>query len=590
MASSQFMLSLNRLRDDIRRSRRRMDKYRQTRIEAIHEFVGRRYSDETTAARRPINLVEMTHQVLLRNLVSSCPKIHVSTMHPQLKPSARKLQVATNYLLEHRLKMHKVLREVVSDALFGMGIVKHGICDYAEGHENRDIGSGQPFCDRVSLDDWVHDMSVKSFREVSYMGSRFSMRLHEAKNTEYFDEKVRTMLAESSYRESDIDYNASDRASDLTAANQDLEHDWIRKVHLWDIYLPREQIVVTISDQLHQEPLRVIEWAGPKEGPYKILSFEDVPDNTLPLPPVHMWLDMHELSNKIFNKMSQQAVRSKTVLVGPADARKDMETIRDAGDGDVILSNSADRMREVHFGGTDQMLQSFFLGIRGQHSYQNGNLDAMGGLAAQSETFKQDKLISESASQKLSEMQDRTEEFTAECCEAMAFYLWEDPHIDLPLVDRDEATGVEFPVRYTPSMRQGEFLDYNFQIKTHSLRRKTPSEKIQVINQTMQMLGPWMPYMQQQGIMPNFQKYIEQIAEATDTNELHDILQSGFIPQIQPVGEAPSKMSQGGERRYISEGRSGMTQQGADRVMMNTLAGGKMQGQEQQNAMSALGG
>ena len=45
------------------------------------------------------------------------------------------------------------------------------------------------------------------------------------------------------------------------------------------------------------KPLRVVDWTGPPRGPYAVLGFNHVPSNIMPLPPVAIWQDLHDLAN-----------------------------------------------------------------------------------------------------------------------------------------------------------------------------------------------------------------------------------------------------------------------------------------------------
>ena len=78
-------------------------------------------------------------------------------------------------------------------------------------------------------------------------------------------------------------------------------------VELRDIWLPREQLIITVETGKLGPSLRVLEWDGPHSGPYRFLRFNEVPGNTMPLPPVALWRDLHDLANVLFRKLGLQS-------------------------------------------------------------------------------------------------------------------------------------------------------------------------------------------------------------------------------------------------------------------------------------------
>ena len=72
-----------------------------------------------------------------------------------------------------------------------------------------------------------------------------------------------------------------------------------------------------------------------------------------------------------------------------------------------------------------------------------GNLDLLGGLSPQSDTVGQDELLASNASKRIADMQDRVTEFTTRIVKDLAWYLWNDPLIDLPLVKRLDGSDLE---------------------------------------------------------------------------------------------------------------------------------------------------
>ena len=80
------------------------------------------------------------------------------------------------------------------------------------------------------------------------------------------------------------------------------------------------------------------------------------------------------------------------------------------------------------------------------------------------------------ASARVEDMRLQTQEFTRRIGEKLAWYLWYDPLIELPLTKRS-ARGEEVPVTFSSREREGDFLDYQFEIVPHSMAPDTPTDR-----------------------------------------------------------------------------------------------------------------
>src|SRR5207253_775171 len=82
-------------------------------------------------------------------------------------------------------------------------------------------------------------------------------------------------------------------------------------VDLWEVYLPRHRMVLTlIDDQLTgasktgmtngspADALRAQHWLGPETGPYHLLSYGMVPGNAMPKAPIMDLIDLHIFANQ----------------------------------------------------------------------------------------------------------------------------------------------------------------------------------------------------------------------------------------------------------------------------------------------------
>ena len=545
---------LTKLRRAVDYSRRQLQPFRQQRYEVIRQYVGFHYSDDGASDRVPVNLLELAINIYTQQMAARIPQVLVSTSFRQLKPSAANFELALNHLLKE-IKFGETTRMAVVDALFSLGIIKTGL----ERRSSVEIDGylhdvGQPFADMISLDNWVHDTTATRLDQCQFMGDRYRLPLELVKeskafkNTDSLQATVKTAYNE----------DGDSKAESLSHGAQVDPDEYKEHVELWDIWLPLENLLITIPAEGEGKPLRVIDWDGPETGPYHLLSFSPVPGNIMPLAPSGLWMDLHDLANRLFRKLGRQAERQKTVLGIQSGAEDDGNRIIKANDGETLRMDNPDRAREYRFGGIDQPSLAFLLQVKDLFVYLGGNLDSLGGLSPMADTLGQDQLLAQNASKRVADMQDRVIAFTKEVIGALGFYLWTDPLINLPLTKR--VPGMEelsIPVTFDAESREGDFLDYNIEIEPYSMQHQSPQMKLQTLVQVFQQfIAPFAPMMAEQGI---------------------GITQPSGRFEKTMVGQPPQKM--GGTTRHISErvNRPGATRSGKDAALMQTLLGGNPQ-------------
>ncbi|MEN6306259.1 MAG: hypothetical protein ABFD91_00765 [Anaerohalosphaeraceae bacterium] len=573
---------LKRLREAICYSRRKLMPFRQQRYDAIRQYVGFHYSDDGTSDRVPVNLLELAVNIYTQQMAARAPKALVQTRFGVLKPMAADFELALNHLIRE-IRLGQTFRLAVIDALFSMGIVKTGL----ERRASVEIAGylhdvGQPFAEVVSLDNWVHDTTATRLEQCQFMGDRYRLPLELVKESKAFKNTGNLQATvKTAYNES-----GDTKAESLSHGMETDPDEFKDHVELWDIWLPFENLLVTIPAEGEGKPLQIIEWDGPETGPYKILSFSEVPGNIMPLAPSALWMDLHDLANRLFRKLGRQAERQKTVLGVQAGSEDDGDRIVRANDGEALKMDNPDRAREYRFGGIDQPSLAFLLQVKDLFVYLGGNLDSLGGLSPMADTLGQDQLLAQNASKRVADMQDRVIEFSKEVICDLGFYLWNDPLIELPLTKTVPGFDhLSVPVTFDAESREGDFLDYNVEIEPFSMQHQTPQMKLQALVQVFQQfLAPYAPMMAEQGIGINFEALLSIIAKYTNVSELEDILEFAAPPSTYKpgmVGQPPQKM-RAPVTRHISErvNRPGATRQGKDAALMQTLLGGKAQGSE----------
>lgn len=583
-------MNVKRLVDAKDWSYKALDSFRKERIAALRQFVGSHYSQGNgTDAKVPVNLLELAVNTYGQQLAARAPRVSVSARYDSLSPTAYRLQLAMNHMLK-KMDFGDVLMDAVQNAIFGMGIIKVSMTDDYVYDDEEPIIVGSPKAVSIQLDDWVHDMTVKNWDDVKFLGAKSCYTEDQLLRAGFSKAKVRKLVQSGSVEENRDVSELEEGLSRSTGKQEEYENTY----DVWEIFLPTTRKVVFFADGA-EDLLDERTFEGPESGPYHTFKFSRVSGNTMPLPPVALWRDLHELTNTIFRKLGRQAERQKTIMGYAGGSQSDASRIVDSADGEAIQMDNPQNAKEYRFGGVDQVNLAFMIQLKGLFTYMAGNLDSLGGLSAQSETATQDKMLLEGASKRLGAMQREVLATTRGVIRDLAWFLWTDPLIELPMTAKIQGVDVRIPVVYSPEERRGEYLDYNVDIEPYSMQDNSPSKRVSNIMQILQtVILPAMPLLQQQNVFVDFGKLLNKLSEYMDLPELGEILVYNKDPQGGPYGAPPAKMQEQQKPAFTNRtvtriNRPGATSQGQDATMMQTLLGGNPQPAEMAGIGRSLG-
>lgn len=589
MAKGQRDPDIPRLCETMRRARLGLRKFREVRTELVRQYVGKHWSEEGNRERVPVNLIARYIQIMVRNLIAKNPRVLLTTFQRGLKPVVSAMESWANQEIE-RQYLAETYQRLVTDALFSIGIAK--VClatpDMAV-KKSWGLLAGQPYLEVVDLDDFVFDMHAHKFDEVGFIGHRYRVPIDVVKDSRIYS-KARKQLTpawDNPYNlEGDERVNIIGRSYYNT---NDIEYEDM--VDLWEVYLPRERLVVTLpSDTLtgpayFDEPLRVQQWLGPYCGPYHILSYLNVPGNAMAKGPLQDLLDLHEASNSSLRKIIRVSNRLKELSLVRSGAAEDGERVRTADDGDMIPVDDPRNVGQVVMSGQHlQTLIALFTQFKGLFSEQGGNLELLSGAGPQSKTATQDELLNQNATAGVADLQERTIAFVAATMKSLLWYWWHDPQqVMTTSFSLPGLPNVAVPRQVTPQQRQqGRFEDLQIRVDPYSLRYQSPQQRLATLNQVMmQVISPLLPLLQQQGINVDMQAYLQLVARYADMPDLQDILTITQPPATgqdsSGAGAGQPRMPAASQRTYTRENVSTKTKQGQDAVLINTMMGGRMQ-------------
>ena len=555
---------LSKLKASITWSERQLEFQKRKRLSAIMQTVGYHYAEGGAQKRVPVPMLALAIQIYVRQLSARAPRVLMTTRDNSLKSTAANLELAVNQIPDE-IGLARTFRKMVMEALFSIGVVKCGLYTVGTALEHE---YGESFVDSVPLDNYFLDMSAKDIDLISYEGNQYWVDHKDLKEASWLEDEDRDDLMPDDYEI--VGVAGEPRAEGVSAdGSADQYRD---RNHLRDIWLPKEGLLLTMGAKT-QKILHVVEWKGPKCGPYYKLGYSDVPGNLLPLPPVSLWRDLHELSNTLFRKLGDEAEAMKTVLGFQGGEDESVTNFKNANDGDGIRYAGADP-KKLTAGGVDTGTMAFYLQCRDLFSYFAGNLDSLGGLEHKSPTLGQDKLMSTAAGAQIQDMQDKTIDVIRDVFHALAFYEWNDPVKKRKLEKPVPGTDITIPVEWNKKSKKGKFEGYKLEVDVYSLQDNSPGVRLQKLGMIMQQyIMPFAQQIQAAGGTIDFQKILKLVAKYSDFPELNDVVQfsDDRDPQNQPQPQSPQG---GGDKTTIRVGQPGMSRGGADAAMIQQLMGG----------------
>ena len=583
-----------RLSKAVRWSRDRMEVFRTRRRELVELLVGAHYSDNGSDKRQPINLLDLASTIYKTQLAANAPRVLCTTRHESLESSAVEMELGLNHLLENEIDFETTTQRWVDTSLtqpFGImhvRLISHGKVEI-EGDEPEAEGFwhdyGQPNADVIDFDDFVLDMDAKRWDQVQFVGHRYRADKEALKESGRFDpDKIEKLKP---YRRDIYNEDGDERTETISRGDHHGYDDtqYRDTVELWDIWIPAENKIYTyeatqdfdsVEGSFSGEPVGVEDWYGPEGGPYHLLMLQEVSGQIMGLPPAAGWRDLHELVNTVYRKLGRQAERQKEVGVVPGHATEDGETVINANDGDLVKTNSPGQVAQMKFGGIDQTNHGFVVDAIGRFSWMAGNLDSLGGLSPQAETATQDKLISKAANQRIASMQKRVYKATRKAVEALAWYLFYDPLIELPITKQVRGTGRTLQTTYESANMEGDFLQYNIKIEMYSMQDQTPGSRLEMLQMVVgNLVMPMMEQMMQQGMSLDMPRLLSLVSRYANMPEVENIIVYAGADQMHPdpVGTPPAKMANT-TRTYERRNVPSANRQGADNAMIQQLMGG----------------
>lgn len=496
-----------------------------------------------------MNLIDRAIGILVPYLSMSNPVVNCEARVPQLKPWAYTTQLAMNHLLDEIMFSKTVLRPAIFNSMFGAGVVKTGIMkEWEVDIYGNHLDVGQPYAVVVDDEDYIGDVAANTREDFEMEGNYYVMPTFMAK--EFFGPRHADSIAPSYKLHGDSSITEIVKQA-VRGTDYHTLRSWTR---LMDVYLPDEGVIVTLlADGSYNKILRTVSYDGPESGPYDFLGYKYAAKQSMPLPPAWGWIDMDKAMNVLINKMRTQAEREKSILAYQAEAAEDAESMQTTHDGGSCKVDDIGAVKTFQMGGTNPENYQWVSYIEGQFSIQGGNLYQLGGRGSQADTLGQEQMMMTNASRIVDDMEGQVYDFTRSIFRKLAWYIWNDPMIQIPTIKRIEGAG-SIEVMYDKYAQEGDFYDFNFKIRPYSMQRFNPSAQGQKL---MSFLSGWvLPVMgiaAQQGVQLNIDAATTKIAEYLQL-DIDDIWNTA-VPKGGDLGMGPYNPGQGQVKKHGNFGQ-----------------------------------
>ena len=578
-----------RLLKAVRASRDAMEPFRRVRKELVRDYVGSWYP---SGARNKtlVNLMNQTARIYTVALAANNPQVLVSTPSIENLPFSRRFEVNLNKLIGD-MNLDRTFRQIMLDAFFclGCGVVMmrdtdtrfHGLL---ESEEDVWLDPGEPWLNRVSIDDLILDMPAKELTKMRYCGHRYRADYEKVMDEPGYSKKVKDKLKPTSREHHDQTGASRDIASEWGQAE---DNDLKDMIWLQDIWIAENNSIATMAcDQHDIEPLIEREWAGSQAGPYKFLSLGDTPDNVIPTSPAINLKGMHDRQNRLHARMESDSDAHRVVNVYPPGMEDDAERLRKAERNSWQRGKSPEQIKQFELGGIDQRDMAMATFLQQEYDRFAGNLQAMGGLGAQSSTVGQEELIHGSVSKNVADMRMAVVSFASDSILDLGRLMWEDQTLELHSSLPVGNSGIEIRQDWTPDYRRGEFEDYQFKIEPYSMVFKTPEQKLQELFQVLREIAPLWPMFQASGATLDAQAIVEEIARLKNRPEFKRFITFAAPSDMLGGDQNTVRQSPHTTRETIRKNvGTGGTAEARNSAMIQSLLGGKPQVNGQQAAM-----
>lgn len=464
-----------------------------------------------------INLIDRGVFTIVPYLIEGNPRLHVETLVANMRPTAFRTQLALNFMINKMNLSDRVFIPAAINSMFGAGIVRTFTeYDRIVNLDDEVIKAGTPQIRVIDDADYVGDCAAKTRDDFIMEGDIYKLPVDYAR--ELFSDHADEIMA-------DCKLTSDYHPEKISNGEWDINRLSVREYATFmDIYLYDEGVTVTIMpDGKSSKILRTVEEDGPGGTPYDFLGYKFFPGNTYPIAPAWGWHDLDVTMNILAQTAKEQAESQKDVFFVDANNEEIGEKVLSARNMDIIpATNPKDGIAKISLGGVNPDNYNWMAFAEQEFTKTGASPDVLGGRGAQAPTLGQEQMVYANASRIVNNMYTRWHGFMASIIKKLAWRVWTDPTVYVPLVNEIPGAG-EVPTEFSQADKVGDYYDFVFKLIPYSSQRTSP----EIIGQKlMGFLSQW--------ILPTYQLAQQQGAELdipTVTRILSDYMGFENFPQ-----------------------------------------------------------
>jgi hypothetical protein len=493
-----------------------------------------------------INLIDRGVGTIVPFLVEGDPKVMVETLVGNYKPWAYTTQLALNFFIGQMELADTVLIPAAINSMFGAAITRTFTeYDRRVTLEDEVIKAGRPTVKVIHDTDYVGDPIARDRGDFAFEGDIYKLPTEYAKelfpkHADLIKPDCKLIGDYSPKKISDPNFNRNK----LSLRDQ---------TTFIDIYLFDENRTVTIMPEgKTAKILRSVEEDGPKESPYDYLGYKYFPGHPVPIPPAWFWHDADVSMNIVGKAAREQAESQKDLILTEAPNKKLGEQVTNAKNVDVLQVKDTQGIKQISLGGMNPAGPEWMAFVESVFDKSGGTEPIMRGAGTGSPTLGQDQMLHQNASRIINNMGTRFHRFQTSILKKLAWRIWTDPTVYIPLIHEVPGVGT-LPKVFSQADKVGEFYDFVFKIVPYSTQRMSPEVKYQRMMQfASQWVLPTMAMAAQQGAefdIPEATKKMAAYLGFDDFNQLYRTAvpgQTDVVPfTMQPTGQKRPEKSPG---------------------------------------------
>ena len=493
------------------------------------------FFDKSYGREHLINLIDRGVFTIVPYLVEGNPRVMVETLVANLKPWANTTQLALNFLINKMKLADKVFIPVAINSMFGAGITRTFTeFDRLVTLDGEVIKSGIPAIKVIHDSDYIGDPSAKCRDDFVFEGDIYKLPTEYAKELFAGKDKFGNQIAD--YISPDCKLTTEFSPENIVNPEFDINRFSVRDFTTFiDIYLYDENVTVTIMPEGKKAKiLREVEEDGPKESPYDYLGYKYFPGCSVPIPPAWFWHDQDVSTNIVAKTAREQAESQKDLILAEA-ANKDLaKKVTNAKNMDVLIVKDAkEGIQKVSVGGMNAENLGWLGYVETAFNKSGGTSEIMGGRGADAPTLGQEKMQFQNASRIVNNMYTRFHEFMTSVLRKLAWRVWTDPTVYIPVIKEIPGIG-ELPEVFDQAGKVGDFYDFVYDIVPYSTQRMSPEMKYQRLMQfASQWVLPTMQFAQAQGAEFNIPEATKIMAEYLGLNNFNQMYRTAIKGPLQ---------------------------------------------------------